>query len=132
MKVLLFQNLSDMQFLPPKMQKLLSQSSFPFNRFGAIINYIEQNSINFTSIPTTVNEWCLLNPNQILRYTESCYLISILNQFKQFTIFKIIDVDIDRPWTIEDQDGDETIKYLDYKDYEIVDQNTNFYKLINN
>lgn len=48
-----------------------------------------------------------------------------LNEKYGSTVY-IIDVDTSRPWTIMEYDADEYIQYLDY---EVVDENVNYCKL---
>lgn len=40
-------------------------------------------------------------------------------------VFSIVDVDTSKPWTIEEYDGSEYIKYLEF---ELVDEKYNYYK----
>lgn len=43
-----------------------------------------------------------------------------------FNIFEIIEVDISRPWCIEEYDGAERILYLD--DYKCIDEKSNYFE----
>ena len=54
------------------------------------------------------------------------YLYPTPDDSTSFSIFCIIDVDIKRPWCIEEYDGSEYIKYLD--DYKCISKELNFYQ----
>lgn len=54
------------------------------------------------------------------------YIYGTPNSMSLFTIFEIIDVDISRPWCVEEYDGSESIKYLD--GYKCVDRESNYFE----
>lgn len=55
---------------------------------------------------------------------NSPYGFLILN----FDKFDLVNVDNSRPWTIEEYDGYQYIRYLDTKDYSIIDKELNYFK----
>ena len=54
------------------------------------------------------------------------YFYATPNEFNAFNAFEIVDVDITRPWCIEEYDGAEYIEYLD--DVICLDKELNFYE----
>lgn len=54
------------------------------------------------------------------------YFYATLTEFSSFNAFEIVDVDITRPWCIEEYDGAEYIEYLD--DVICLDKELNFYE----
>lgn len=55
---------------------------------------------------------------------NSPYGFLILN----FDKFDLVNVDNSRPWTIEEYDGYQYIRYLDTNDYSIIDKELNYFK----
>ena len=53
------------------------------------------------------------------------YIYPIKDSMSNFNSFDIIDLDITRPWCIEEYDGSEYIKYLD--DYKCISKELNYY-----
>lgn len=84
-------------------------------------------------------DWIKIDfPNNIKDTTKNyCYKVSngvkyiyaTPNSHSLFNIFKIVEVDISRPWCIEEYDGAEGIKYLD--DYICVDKELNYFEFKN-
>lgn len=75
-----------------ELKERLSINSFPLNRVGTIVDYIEQQG------------------KLVAKYPQGSYY-----QFKTGETYYIQEVDINRPWTISEYDGSEYIQYLDYE-----------------
>ena len=56
--------------------------------------------------------------------SKSSYGFQILN----FDKFDLVNIDNSRPWTIEEYDGHQYIRYLDTKDYSIANKELNYFK----
>jgi hypothetical protein len=54
------------------------------------------------------------------------YFYATLGEFNAFNAFEIVDVDIMRPWCIDEYDDAEYIEYLD--DVICLDKELNFYE----
>ena len=111
MKVLIFHQ-GVFMFLNSKIQQLLSQKIFPENRTGDIIKYIEDNII-VCKDTNNIIELIKNNPNNFI-HIQGDYYASWDKIYKTIALFKIQEVDITRPWTIQEYDGSEYIQYLDY------------------
>lgn len=120
MKVLIFHQ-GMFMFFNSKMQQLLNQKTFPVNRTGNIIKYIENNTIACRDT-NNIMDLCKNNPNKFI-HVQGDYYVSWDCIYETMALFKIQDVDITRPWTIQEYDGSEYIQYLDYN---IVNTNMNY------
>lgn len=49
-------------------------------------------------------------------------------QIFKFDKFNLVDIDNSRPWTIEAYDGCQSVRYLDTRDFSMIDKELNFYK----
>lgn len=114
MKVLLFTGFGSCT-KTSEMIKIMNESKFPFNRVGKIVEFIEKTAIDKTGEDIfKTKEWL----NEDLERIAACkegnqvfYLIG--NGDGQVSNLSIMNVDISRPWTIEEYDGSEYVKYLD-------------------
>ena len=111
MKILIFHQ-GMFKFFNSKIQQLLSQKTFPENRTGDIIKYIEDNT-SVCKDTNNIKDFCKNNPNNFI-HVQGDYYVSWDEIYKTTALFKIQDVDITRPWTIQEYDGSEYIQYLDY------------------
>ena len=103
MKVLLCQDFGSHNF-DKELKRKLTQSSFPRNRTGKAVAYIEEYG------------------ELLLKDTSGCWFRLYDN------VYFIKEVDTSRPWTILDYDGSEYVQYLDYN---IIDKDLNYCKYIN-
>ena len=81
-------------------------------------------------------DWILVDDYMNINSRTSFYKINIENGVKyvyptpngylSFITFEIVDVDISRPWCVEEYDGSEYIKYLD--DYMCINKELNYFK----
>ena len=55
------------------------------------------------------------------------YLYPLNDKMNNYSSFDIVEVDISRPWCIEEYDGAEYVHYLD--NYDCISEDFNFYKL---
>lgn len=91
-KVLVFNNYGA-NVVPSALKKVMDKNTFPKNRIGKVIEYIES---NYKPIS---------NEDGIVQYN--------VKTNKEQSYFCIKTVDISRPWKIEEYDGAEYIQYLD-------------------
>ena len=135
MKVLLFIDYGS-SYPTEEMQKIMDKYEFPYNRIGEIVDYIEKNSetVNEFSSSTLLNTKssigklycanadiyaCCVHRNKPL------YCGWGIGTYYPITTIQIADVDTTRPWCIDNYDGKEYIKYLDY---DVVDEDINYCK----
>lgn len=132
MKVLLFTNYGSDTRTPKMIEIMNKNGGYTIKgRTGEVIDYIENNCEVYKEMDYNI----LLEIKQRMR--ENHELIFTFKNFqgKYYAYnsnthdsdkFSIVDVDITRPWTIEDYDGSEGIKYLD--EWTLVDKDMNYYK----
>ena len=111
MKVLIFHQ-GIFMFSNSKIQELLNHKNFPENRTGDIIKYIEDNTI-ICKDTNNIMDLCESNPNKFI-HVQGEYYLGWDKKYDISVLFKIQEVDITRPWTIQEYDGSEYIQYLDY------------------
>lgn len=125
MKVLLFTGYGT-NFVTPEMEKIMKKNTYPKNRIGEIIDYIEKNAItakleDYDKLVEILKK----NKNQIYKIVGKTTKYIIWNDDIQWTCsFQIVEVDISKRWRIRDYDGAEHIEYLDYK---LIDKEMNYY-----
>ena len=132
MKVLLF-----IDYGPPypteEMQKIMDKYEFPYNRIGEIVEYIENNSelvvdVSASSILKTKHHigklYCSFG--DVYGCCAENNKPSWFGSVNPISSMQIAEVDITRPWTIEEYDGKEYIRYLDV---DVIHENINYCKL---
>jgi len=62
---------------------------------------------------------------RVKKENGTLYVYDTPDYIVKFITFEIVDVDISRPWCIEDYDGSENIKYLD--NYVCISKEYNYY-----
>ncbi|HDR4737038.1 TPA: hypothetical protein QCR36_004092 [Bacillus cereus] len=91
------------------MIKVIIQPSFgtfkPKRDFERLIDKV---GIPLWNIAGRVNE-------EYVKFVEENAKHGVLEGTESWAYIKIVEVDISRPWTINDYDGQESIKYVDYK-----------------
>lgn len=126
MKVLIFSGFGSC-VLTPTMKKIMKENKFPFNRVGKIIEYIESKAVDKTGSDIfEIRKWLnedLENIAICVDCNQKFYLVGDGDGGSDN--FSISDVDITRPWTIEEYDGSEYVKYLDR--YGVIKE-LNYYK----
>ena len=114
MKILIFSGFGSCT-LTPTMKQIMNSNKFPFNRVGKIVEYIEKTAVNKTGCDRDeLKKWLYSNKENIAyceEFNEKIYLVQ--SDYCDWDTFSIRQVDISRPWTIEEYDGSEYIKYLD-------------------
>lgn len=118
---------------PPQMRKILEKYNGIYSRIGEIVDYVENNHILYHSSRFIEAESELKNNRELIikfedtqRYKDyQSYVVYDANLYGASS-FSIVDVDITRPWTIEEYDGAEYIQYLD--ENKLVDKELNYYK----
>lgn len=132
MKVLLFTNYGSDTRTPKMIEIMNKNGGYTIKgRTGEVIEYIESNCVEYEQISNDN----IIEIKQKMR--ENHELIFTFKNFQgkyyaynsnthDSDSFSIVDVDITRPWTIEDYDGSEGIKYLD--EWTLVDKEMNYYK----
>lgn len=102
--------------------KVIKNKELPFPMIYALDN------INLDMFVDTKN---IEHIKDVLKYDfvkcEGSLFIKIKNKYykNQSDIYKIVDVDTNRPWCLEEYDGSFGVKYLD--EYKIVDEKLNYY-----
>lgn len=109
MKVVLFQSYGINQG-NTKIAEYLNSKPFPENRIGDIVDFIESTSQELPP-DTFVNELSSLDKDEIFRLQDNIYLY--FDSDSRVHGLTIVDVDISKPWTIDDYDGSERIKYFE-------------------
>lgn len=109
MKVVLFQSYGINQG-NTKIAEYLNSKPFPENRIGDIVDFIESTSQELPP-DTFVNELSSLDKDEIFRLQDNIYLYFDFDS--RVHGLTIVDVDINKPWTIDDYDGSERIKYFE-------------------
>lgn len=94
-------------------------------RWGSVVDFVEKNAMPWDQTYRPNRDTCA-----IMKY-DCPYLEEGVTVYRAFgregTItFKLVDVDITRPWTICEYDSSEYIQYLDIR---AVNPEVNFYKL---
>lgn len=121
MKVLLFTSYGSIG-TTKDIRWLLKKYSFPKNRVGQIVEYIENNAISLTK--ENIENYLKKHKNHIGKIEKDYYVYD--EQINGLKSLSIIEVDIKRPWRIEEYDGSEYIQYLDYN---IIDKELNYVEL---
>ena len=118
-KILLHSNHSLPNIVISKLIELSESEDYPLIRMGEIIPYIEKISQNghhrsYESIKTL----CKLHPTAVYQINEKEYAFWDKNS-NQMGYFLIGEVDTSKPWTIDNYDGQEQIKYIEIKNEKI-------------
>lgn len=131
MKILLYTS-HGANICTKEMLDILNKGSFPRNRCGEIIKFVENKAVDMCikeeSDFNAIKEYLKKNLNNIAKIQSSkdADIYCIWDDEISWTrTFSILNVDISRPWTIADYDGSEYIKYLD--DYKLKDKEINYY-----
>ena len=131
MKVLLFIDYGP-SYPTEEMQKIMDKYEFPYNRIGEIVEYIENNSelvvdISASSLLKTKHHigklYCSLG--DVYGCCAETNKPSWFASVNPISSIQIADVDTTRPWCIDNYDGKEYIKYLDYN---VVNEDINYCK----
>ena len=88
---------------------------FPISR-RELAAFVQKTAIQMISGTSSesLEKFLKENPETIINIGDSKYFIYNKN-LKYISSLEIVEVDISRPWTIEEYDGAEYIKYLDYE-----------------
>lgn len=121
MKVVLFQSYGINQG-NTKIAEYLNSKPFPENRIGDIVDFIESTSRELPP-DTFVNELSSLDKDEIFRLQDNIYLYFDFDS--RVHGLTIVDVDINKPWTIDDYDGSERIKY--FEPIKLCNEEMNYY-----
>lgn len=137
MKVLLYSNYGSV--IPKEMlRKITSRTDYCSLEFRSSSQIIEKlENLCTTSIGNMsyddIEQWISTHKGEVfssgLGEAELSVKYSyVMEKLKEVNVvsFTIQEVDTSRPWTIEEYDGAEYIKYLD--GYELVDSECNYYK----
>lgn len=133
MKILLFTGYGGYADTP-QMRKILNKYNNGIRgRIGEIVNYVENNHVLYHSSQFIEAEKELKNNRELIvkfediQKSEDHQHYSLWNKnLHGCSSFSIVDVDITRPWTIEEYDGAEYIEYLD--EHKLVDEELNYYE----
>lgn len=132
MKVLLFTG-HDCGCGTPKMKEIMKKYTGIRCRVREVIEYIENNSLMFfcfddESMKTAKEK--MDSDNEIIITSKNCQgKYYYKTDYSYITSFSIVDVDTTRPWTIEEYDCAEYIKYLD--ENKLVDEELNYWEKCN-
>ena len=100
------------------------------SRFGEIVEYVENNCVDYNRYDYEEAYKAMKNNKDlIVRYVlgnNECRYSVWDNNINNPACFSIVDVDTTRPWTIEEYDGAEYIKYLDER--KLVDEELNYWE----
>ena len=130
MKVLIFSSHRGVVFTP-KMKEIMNKYVGIRKRTGEIIEYIENNCVcfeggNYDTIRANLGK----DKEKILKikltYGNIDYVYWINTELYGAAVFKIEEVDVTRPWTIEEYDSCEYIKYLDER--KCIDEELNYWE----
>ena len=88
-----------------------------------LISRIESFGWNHIELPTEIKDLKQNYKYDVLNGTK--YFYATPDDSMPFNAFKIIDVDISRPWCIEEYDGAESVKYLD--EYVCISEELNYF-----
>ena len=127
MKVLLFIDYGT-PYPTEEMQKIMDKYEFPYNRIGEIVNYIENNSelvvdVSASSILKTKHHIGKLYSS--FGDVYGCCTETNKPSWFPTSSMQIAEVDTTRPWTIENYDGKEYIRYLDV---DVIHEDINYCK----
>ena len=88
---------------------------FPISR-RELATFVQKTAVQMISGTSSeyLEKFLKENPETIVNIGDSKYFIYNKN-LKYISSLEIVEVDISRPWTIEEYDGAEYIKYLDYE-----------------
>lgn len=131
MKVLIYPTHRGTVFIP-KMKEIMNKYVGIKCRTGEIIDYIEDNCMHCES-----GNYDLIRANlvrdkeKILKVktiynSDLDYVYWIYTELYGVCVFKIVEVDTSRPWTIEEYDSCEYIKYLDER--KCLDEELNYWE----
>lgn len=128
-KILIYPSHRGMVFTP-KMKEIMEKYEGIKQRTGEIIKYIENNCVecegsDYDSVRANLGK----DKEKILKvkitYTSD-YIYWIYTEKYGVAVFKIEEVDISRPWTIDEYDNCEYIKYLDER--KCLDEELNYWE----
>ena len=107
---------------------LLSEKTFPLNRVdNDVINHIEQNAEEKKADETkSIYELCEESKSKIIKLNNLYFCFG--HRKGSGCTMQIVNVDVSRPWKIEEYDGAEYIQYLDYK---VINQDINYCNFVN-
>ena len=127
-KVLIFSSFG-LNSCTPEMEKILNKKRCPQNRVGEIIDYLEHKAVFMENDFDKIQDYLKKDKNNLVKIEDKGRDIYIIwdDNVHWTSSFTIKEVDISRPWTIEDYDGAERIHYLD--DFELIDSQLNYYRL---
>ena len=131
MKVLIYPTHRGVVFTP-KMKEIMDKYEGIRQRTGEVIEYVENNyelceGGNYDLIRSSL----VKNKEKILKVktlhnSDLDYVYWIYTESYGVCVFKIEEVDVTRPWTIDDYDSAEYIKYLD--DRKCLDKELNYWE----
>ena len=116
----------------PKMEEIMNKSEGIRRRIGEIVEFVEKNAV-----PYQIRDYKIANNdlstshNLIVRYEKypGVFQYAVWDrELRMPSFFSIEEVDITRPWTIEEYDGSEDIVYLDER--KLVDEELNYWDYI--
>lgn len=58
---------------------------------------------------------------------DKIYIYHTTDYWRGYSVFRLVDVDVNRPWTVEEYDGADVVKYLD--EYRLVDEDINYHSV---
>lgn len=135
MKVLLFTGYGGYA-ATPQMKEILEKYDGIYSRIGEIVDYVENNHVVYDVSQYFEVEKELKKKNNkelIIKFEDNKkhdnyqkYAIYNNIKYSNFSTFSIVEVDITRPWTIEEYDGAEYIQYLD--ENKLIDKELNYYE----
>lgn len=80
--------------------------SFPDNRYGDIIDFIERTAIPFNDT-ITIEEYIKNNPDVLVKIKNT--YIGKATDYNYLVKAEVIEIDTDKPWMITEYDGAESI-----------------------
>jgi len=119
MKVVIFDSHGDSIF-PYQLALLIQDIPFPENRTGKIIEILETIP-KHDECDDLSSKLKQLKAGELLRRDNTFYFVN----YGKRNCFSIVEVDINRKWTISEYDGAEYIEYLD--NYILVSEEINYY-----
>lgn len=127
MKILLFTGYSGCAYTAD-MLKIMKKYNGIRGRIGEIVEYVENNCVEYYAADyVKASDAMKNNKDLIVKYKmplEDQYAVWDANMHHP-AFFSIVDVDTSRPWTIEEYDGAESVRYLDER--KCIDEELNYW-----
>ena len=126
-KAIIFSNYG-LDGITPEMQEIMKKHFGIRSRMGEIIEYVENHAVMADEFLSEVEllRYLKNDPNAIVcRRPGKEYQVQRQDWIMPST-FSIIEIDTSRPWTIDEYDGAESVKYLD--EIDLVDEDLNYYE----